>query len=210
WNEFTNNFATDLAPLLALFGEQVTKQFLSESTSFFDHFIFGIAPLGIITAIVSVIRLYGSPSLKAIIGRAQEAHGVSEAELCSSTSRDVCELWSNGGICRVFGQPMILEVIHKSGKQDFYPEIDLEYDYENEPDDYERDNPEEQPETFARHPNLSLNLGISRPRKRVMWLVVMVAIALQLSFYGYATWATFLNTGLYDEGEQPALWSFLL
>ncbi|EPS39490.1 hypothetical protein H072_6724 [Dactylellina haptotyla CBS 200.50] len=31
WDDFTNNLATDLAPLIALFGEQVMKQFLSES-----------------------------------------------------------------------------------------------------------------------------------------------------------------------------------
>jgi hypothetical protein len=55
WNDFTNNFATDIAPIVALFGEQVTKQFLSESTGFLDNIIFGVAPLGILTAVVSVI-----------------------------------------------------------------------------------------------------------------------------------------------------------
>ncbi|CZR69564.1 uncharacterized protein PAC_19464 [Phialocephala subalpina] len=121
WSDFTNNFASDIAPLLTLFGEQVTKKFLSESTSFFDNIIFGMAPMGILTAVVSAIRVYGSPSLKAIIGRAQEPHGVAGAELCSSTSRDVCEMWSEGGICRVFGRPKILEFFYKPGKKDFYP-----------------------------------------------------------------------------------------
>jgi len=121
WNDFTNNFASDIAPLVTLFGEQVTKQFLSESTGILDNIIFGVAPLGILTAVVSVIRISGWPGLKALVGRAQEPHGVAEAELCSSTSRDVCELWSEGGICRVFGRPKILEFFHKSGKDDFYP-----------------------------------------------------------------------------------------
>lgn len=80
-----------------------------------------MAPLGVITAIVSAIRVYGNSSLKAFIGRAQEAHGQAEAELCSSTSEDVCELWSNGGICRVFGRPKILEFIFIKEKADFYP-----------------------------------------------------------------------------------------
>ncbi|PSN73693.1 hypothetical protein BS50DRAFT_617000 [Corynespora cassiicola Philippines] len=123
WNEFTNNFATDIAPLVTLFGEQVTKQFLSESTGLLDNIIFGMAPLGILTAVVSAIRVYGWPGLKAFIGRAQEPHGVAEAELCSSTSRDVCELWSEGGICRVFGRPKVLEFFHKAGKDDFYPKF---------------------------------------------------------------------------------------
>ncbi|KAF2192437.1 hypothetical protein K469DRAFT_554721 [Zopfia rhizophila CBS 207.26] len=112
WNEFTNNFATDIALIITLFGEQVTKQFLSESTSFLDNIIFGVAPLGILTVVVSVIRVYGNALLKSFIGRAQEAHGVAEAELCSSTSEDVCELWSNGGICRVFGRLKILEFFY--------------------------------------------------------------------------------------------------
>jgi len=45
------------------------------------------------------------------VGRAQEGRGQAEAELCSSTSYDVCELWNNGGIARVFGRPKILEFV---------------------------------------------------------------------------------------------------
>ncbi|KAK3343578.1 hypothetical protein B0T25DRAFT_554648 [Lasiosphaeria hispida] len=125
WNDLTNNFATDIAPLIALFGEQVTKQFLSESTGILDNIIFGMAPLGILTAVVSAIRVYGWPSMKSFIGRAQEPHGLPEAELCSSTSYDVCELWSEGGICRVFGRPRVLEFFYKPGRTDsrFYPKF---------------------------------------------------------------------------------------
>jgi ankyrin repeat protein len=116
WDDFTNNLATDLAPLVALFGEQATKQFLSESTSRLDNIIFAVAPLGILTAVVSVIRVLGSASLRAFVGRAQEGRGQAEAELCSSTSYDVCELWNNGGIARVFGRPQILEFIFDEEK----------------------------------------------------------------------------------------------
>ncbi|KAG8161046.1 hypothetical protein KVR01_009310 [Diaporthe batatas] len=77
WDDFSNNIASDLSPLLALFGEQIL-----------DNFIFAMAPLGIVTAIVSVIRVRGGPSLRAFIGRAQEGGGIAEVELCSSTSRD--------------------------------------------------------------------------------------------------------------------------
>ena len=112
WDDFANNLATDLAPLVALFGEQATKQYLSESTTTLDSFIFAMAPLGILTAVVSAIRVCRGPSLRAFIGRAKEGGGVAEAELCSSTSRDVCELYHNGAIVRVFGRPKILEVVH--------------------------------------------------------------------------------------------------
>jgi len=120
WDDFSNNLATDLAPLLALFGEQVTKQFMSESTTIGDNFIFAMAPLGILTAVVSAIRVCGGASLRAFIGRAQEGGGIAEAELCSSTSRDVCELYHNGAIVRVFGRPKILEIVHDRDATDFY------------------------------------------------------------------------------------------
>ncbi|KAF6817209.1 hypothetical protein CPLU01_13656 [Colletotrichum plurivorum] len=51
-NDFSNNLAADLVSILALFSEQVTKQFLSESTTMWDNFIFAIPPLGVITAVI--------------------------------------------------------------------------------------------------------------------------------------------------------------
>lgn len=120
WDDFSNNLASDLAPILALFGEQVTKQFLSESTTRLDTFIFAMVPLGILTAVVSALRVCGGPSLRAFIGRAQEGSGVAEAELCSSTSRDVCELYHNGAVVRVFGRPKIAEIVHDARGASFY------------------------------------------------------------------------------------------
>jgi hypothetical protein len=46
-----------------------------------DCFISTMAPLGILTAVVSVIRVRGGSSLRAFIGRAQEGLGNVEAEL---------------------------------------------------------------------------------------------------------------------------------
>jgi hypothetical protein len=85
--EFSNNLATDVGPLLVLFGESMTKQYLSESTSFLDYFIFAMAPIGLLTAIVSTIRLCGHSSFRAFIGRSQEGRGTVEAELCTSRKR---------------------------------------------------------------------------------------------------------------------------
>jgi hypothetical protein len=253
WNDFTNNFATDIAPIIALFGEQVTKQFLSESTSFLDNIIFGVAPLGIITAVVSVIRVYGGASLKSFIGRAQEPHGVAEAELCSSTSQDVCELWSNGGICRVFGRPTILEFLYTQ-RGDFYPKfvaqagrneashlpscgidiprIFLSTKTSPTDDDVARGgenlrhweevsprgsqgsegHPErgKDQERFAPYPNLSLNIGIRTAPTEVLWITAVFGVLLQLSFFVFATWATFYAPALYDNGGSPQPWSFCL
>ena len=119
WDDFSNNLATDLAPFIALLGERATQQFLSESVSMWDYVIFAAAPLGIVTTIVSVIRVCGGPSLRAFVGRAQEGQRQVEAELCSSTSADVCELYTNGGITRVFGRPKILELVLVPSETDF-------------------------------------------------------------------------------------------
>ena len=101
--DFSNNLFSDLAPILALFGEQVAKQYMSHSMSRIEDLIFAMAPLGIITAITGAIRVGGPSYLKAIIGRAREGKGVVEVELMSSTSTDVCELWNGNGVSRVLG-----------------------------------------------------------------------------------------------------------
>ncbi len=232
WSDFADNFATDLAPLITLFGEQVTKQFLSESVSFLDNVIFGLGPLGILTAVVSVIRLYGKASLKSFIGRAQEAHGVAEAELCSSTSQDVCEMWSNGGICRVFGRPKILEFIYTKG-QNFYPmegseeenspphcgiyrPKDVLNDISKAPDGCSDqwievdETPSSAYPGFAPFPNLSLNVGTRRTSKRLLASAAAAGLLLETSFFVYATWATFYNPEFYTEEDAPHPWSFVL
>ncbi|PGH10896.1 hypothetical protein AJ80_07339 [Polytolypa hystricis UAMH7299] len=51
-----------------------------------------MGPLGIITIVVSAIRVGGVGALKALIGRARESRATAEQELLTSTSDNVCEL----------------------------------------------------------------------------------------------------------------------
>ncbi|KAE8386419.1 hypothetical protein BDV23DRAFT_175492 [Aspergillus alliaceus] len=81
------------------------------SVSLLDTFIFALAPLGILTATVSAIRVCGNSSLRAFIGRAQEDPGEAEHELLSCVSETTAELFNNGGISRVFGRARLLEVV---------------------------------------------------------------------------------------------------
>ncbi|KAJ5192513.1 hypothetical protein N7449_008655 [Penicillium cf. viridicatum] len=111
WDDFTNNLATDLAPLITLFGERLTKQFLSESIRILDNVIFALSPLGVLTAVVSVVRVCGSSSLRAFVGRAQEGPAEAESELLPCVSQSTAELFNDGGITRVFGRPKILEIV---------------------------------------------------------------------------------------------------
>ncbi|KAI9763305.1 MAG: hypothetical protein M1840_000787 [Geoglossum simile] len=109
---FTNNLFSDLAPLLTLFGERFAQQFLSESFTWLDHIVFAMAPLGIITAFVSAIRVGGPNWLKALVGRARENITAAEVDVMSSTSHDVCELWNGTAIVRTVGRPMVRQLIH--------------------------------------------------------------------------------------------------
>lgn len=111
---FTFNLISDLGPLLSLFGEQFTTQFMSESFGWSDHILFSVAPLGIITAIAGSIRVAGPRWLKAIIGRARENRAIAEQELMSSSSHEVCEMWNGQQLVRIPGAPAIRELIHIS------------------------------------------------------------------------------------------------
>lgn len=231
WDDFSNNLATDLSPLLALFGEQVTQQFLSESTSIVDNFIFAMAPLGIVTAVVSVIRVCGGPALRAFIGRAQEGGGIAEAELCSSTSRDVCELYHRGAIVRVFGRPKILEVIHDPAANDFYYRCDrqgrlkrprhgiyhsqeylegksIETSMWEEVGD--RDDIEARKQgivNFAPNPNLSFNIGTTRRPPWVYLLASGLGIVTQAFVVIFGGLATYFWQWQKDNVSPPR-WAF--
>ena len=97
--------------LLALFGERVTMQFMSQSMGWADNIILAMAPLGIVTAIVAAIRVGGPSWLRAVIGRARENLAVSEAELMSSTSKEVCEVWNGQEVVRCMGLAPVVEFI---------------------------------------------------------------------------------------------------
>lgn len=74
--------------------------------------------MGILTSVVSVIRVCGSSSLRAFIGRAQEGPGDAENELLSCVSETTAELFNTGGISRVFGRPRVLEVVAWEAQDD--------------------------------------------------------------------------------------------
>ena len=86
-------------------------QYMSQAMGWADCIVLGMAPLGIVTAIVAAIRVGGPSWLKAIVGRARESRAIPEAELMSSTSREVCELWNGEEIVRIMGEGPIREFI---------------------------------------------------------------------------------------------------
>lgn len=98
-------------------------QYMSQAVGWADCVVLAMAPLGIITAIVAAIRVGGPSWLKAIIGRARESRAIPEAELMSSTSREVCELWNGHEIVRIMGEGPMREfiILLPQGEEDKEP-----------------------------------------------------------------------------------------
>ncbi|KAL4948624.1 hypothetical protein BDW69DRAFT_176101 [Aspergillus filifer] len=207
WEDFANNFATDLAPLVALFGERLTKQFLAESTSSLDNFIFALCPLGILTAVVSLIRICGNSSLRAFVGRANEPPGEAENELLSCVSEGTAELFNDGGISRVIGRPRILEVVvwEENGtykldtlrgalKANAWTTNDMELQSEK--------GMSGMPELDI--PNLSLNKGIKRRGIGWFWAAAAIGVLLQGGTVVYAAMTVFTPILIFGNDNDTA------
>lgn len=114
--------------ILALFGEQFARQFMSESFTWLDHVIFAMVPLGIVAGITSAIRVQGPHIVRAFIGRARENKALVEYELMSSTSHEVGEAFNGQGIVRVLGRPRVAEFVifpkQYNDAEEFYQDRD--------------------------------------------------------------------------------------
>ncbi|KAF3933260.1 Ankyrin-2 [Dactylella cylindrospora] len=166
-----------------------------------------MAPLGLLTAVVSVIRVCGSASLRAFIGRAQEGPGIAEQELLSCTSETTAEIYNEGGIARVFGEPQILEMVVMSTDDQNDPlsklrgpVISMMWDALREWNAAASDGrPEQHPyvayagdgtrlRDVSRYhrPNLSLNVGIVRLPPVFTYMAAMFGITLQTGILIFA------------------------
>ncbi|KAJ6258218.1 hypothetical protein Dda_7137 [Drechslerella dactyloides] len=219
WDGFTNNFITDFAPLITLFGEQVTKQFLSESLSIWDNIIFAMAPLGLLTTIVSVLRVCGTPSMRAFIGRAQESPGQAELELLSCTSETTSELFNEGGIARVFGDPRILEVmVRPSGEGTagrliigLFSDVGEDYWDQVKPSGSEGIFDKKSRSRYHR-PNLSLNVGITKVSPIAQYSAAAVGALLQTGVLVFAAWTvcSYPNSFKIAEGKLAEIYAYPL
>ncbi|KAL5049837.1 hypothetical protein BDW71DRAFT_204528 [Aspergillus fruticulosus] len=99
----------------------ITKQFLSQSMGYADDILLAMAPLGILTCVISAIRVGGRQWLRALVGRARESRATVEMELLSCTSDAICELWSGTEIVRERGIPQTKEFIYRKIDQNDGP-----------------------------------------------------------------------------------------
>jgi ankyrin repeat domain-containing protein 50 len=148
--------------------------------------------LGILTAVVSAIRIRGNASLRAFVGRGQEGPGDAEQELLSCVSGTTAELFHNGGISRIFGKPKILEVKVTRDPQDPL-KLHIESVSKALADKYTSTKSQEQcaesEEGSAESqelikdfdiPNLSLNKGITRQSRYWTSVACIIGSVLQI------------------------------
>lgn len=97
--------------IIALFGERVVMQFMSQAMGIADCILLAVAPIGAITTVVSAIRVAGPAWLKSFIGRARENLSAAEIDVMSSTSKEACELWNGHSVVRCPGSADIYQFI---------------------------------------------------------------------------------------------------
>lgn len=196
--DFTQNLFTDLSPLLQLFGEDVSKQFLSQSIDVGDDILLAMAPVGIVTIMIGAIRVAGSSRLRTIFGKAREPASLSEIELLSTTSEDVCEVWDKRGVVRKVngGDASVKQIMYQStpGSQFVWNMWEAEsagrnMDREHEPYITRRDkhnnpltmpeNPELRKNWSSLPPNLTLNAHTPIENRHYIWFCAGLGFMIQ-------------------------------
>jgi len=89
-----------VAPLILLVGERVTKQHLRESTSRIEYYMLGATPLGLITSIISLLRLASIPLAARLIGRSDELIREACREVTPVNTKEVTSVLSGGTVQR--------------------------------------------------------------------------------------------------------------
>ncbi|KAH6955704.1 hypothetical protein BKA56DRAFT_449679, partial [Ilyonectria sp. MPI-CAGE-AT-0026] len=185
-------------------------QFMSQSMGWADNVILAMAPLGIITAIVSAIRVGGPSWLKAIIGRARENLAAAEVDLMSSTSTEVCELWNGQEVVRCMGSAPVSEFICllPEGMQSTADTPNIPLNSHTKAEEGQALTNPPVPEiiitrnTAADAPNISVNSHNHSGRGELR-LVAVVGTVIQLGVLTYSGFATYYPTLKFPKDDRP-------
>src|SRR2546423_1681094 len=89
-----------IGPLLLLVGERSTKQLLRDVRGMASAFSLAAAPLGLVSVVVSLLRLRGSHSLRSFLGYELESRSVAALELSQVNSNGIHAELIDGYIIR--------------------------------------------------------------------------------------------------------------
>ncbi|PYH94644.1 hypothetical protein BO71DRAFT_483672 [Aspergillus ellipticus CBS 707.79] len=180
---------SQILPLLGLFGQDLTNDFLRQSINIPDWILFSVGPLGVGWVIVAAIRVLGSRSLKNKIGKGPEDEALIEKDLMSSTSSAVCELWDGTDVVRIIGKADIQEFMLLGSR--LWRPADAKTQRLQSSNEKERDTADV--EHVSKYPpNLSLNLR-SRHQGPQVYLAAAITVMLQSIFIVVVVLLRFLD-----------------
>jgi len=107
-----SDLVAGVAPLVLLVGERVTKQHLREATSRIEYYMLGATPLGLITSIVSLLRLASIPIAARLIGRSDELIREACKEVTPVNTAEVTSVLSAGSVQRGEGNGSAVSRFH--------------------------------------------------------------------------------------------------
>ncbi|KAL2797285.1 hypothetical protein BJX66DRAFT_298056 [Aspergillus keveii] len=226
------NFISGVTVLISLFGRDATNRFLSQSVSIFDWLIFALAPLGVPTAIIAVIRTSQMQFLKRMVGLAEDKGSDVEKDLMSSTSDEVSEIWDGEKVVRVIRPSTVSELFFTRLNTNAMEEpygiyssqeakcrdgvLETRHEWSVDHDNTELQlwdkHPQSQPTIDSRGdkvypPNMMLNLG---PYNRLpsLWTITILGIFLEAVVLIVASLTTFYRPLV--ECFQSQDWPFYL
>ena len=88
----------NIAPLMALVGERHAKEYLRSMTSKTQVFDLSVAPIGILSILISAIRLSGPPYLRRLIGRESEKRSEAMVEVTPVSLSEATPVYVDGRI----------------------------------------------------------------------------------------------------------------
>jgi len=83
------NLVANIAPLLILIGEKHVKAYFKTMSTESHFLLYAVSPIGLVTALVTLIRLHGTPLMKRLIGRQFETKAEVLADVSSVSFGDV-------------------------------------------------------------------------------------------------------------------------
>ena len=83
------NLVANIAPLLILVGEKHVKAYFKTMSTESHFLLYAVSPIGLVTALVTLIRLHGTPLMKRLIGRQFETKAEVLADVSSVSFGDV-------------------------------------------------------------------------------------------------------------------------
>ncbi|RVD81557.1 uncharacterized protein DFL_009416 [Arthrobotrys flagrans] len=160
----------------------MTKQFLSEPLNIWDTVIFAMVPLGILTAVVSAIRVCGNASLRAFIEELRKALELQRSNSCLAPQK----------------QPLS----YGTKKESRYQHGQCEPSRPRRPWRIANGKEDDPGKPQHHSPNLSPNIGVKRQLKKITYAAAALGVILQTDSSWYHIIEQTTHEVYYEQDEK--------